>query len=541
MSMERHINRSHSEKNTNRMEITSPQPAKPWRNPALLGVALTGALLVAQSAKAEDSTRPGDIAAQAPRTEGGTRLGDIFVIALENHNFTQPNPTNSPQQIFGNPAAPYINSLITSGNSNAVQVSFATAYYNDGVGVHPSEPNYVWAEAGTDFGFHSDADPNPANGNTFYQNSLNLVSQIITPSGSNVVFWHRNNTPHLTGQLNAAGVPWKNYQEDVELSASPTNSASGTNGPVNPYNGTTEYNYAVKHNPMAFFNDTAEVNVYPLAQLFTDLTDNTVGRYNWITPDQYNDAHSSLTGGFTYQSVHYTGDQSAIAAADNFLSIVVPQIMASKAYQDNGAIILWWDETEDGDSTAFTVPEIIISPLAKGNAYASAVPLSHSSDVKTVEEIYHLSQVNNPIPANETNSEGGFNNVATVNDLSDLFVPGLISSNNLAVTYGAFVPNFKTNMVWQVVRVTNEGTAPVSGPLWLVLDNLSANATLLNSEGTTAVLAPLGSPYVQVPIGFSAAGSLFPGETATVTLAFSGPGNAAVTYNPRVLTVTPAP
>ena len=226
--------------------------------------------------------------------------------------------------------------------------------------------------------------------------------------------------------MNAAGIPWKNYQEDVELSVSPTNSASGTNGPVNPYNGTTQFNYAVKHNPMAFFADTALQNVYPLAQLFEDLNNNTVGRYNWITPDQYNDAHSSLNGGFTYQGVHYTGDQSSIAAATTSSSQVVPQIMASPAYQNNGVIIIWWDETEGGDDTNRTIPEIVISPLAKGNAYASTVPLNHSSDIKTMEEIFGLPLLNNPIPMNETNNFGGYNNVATVNDLSDLFVPGTI-------------------------------------------------------------------------------------------------------------------
>src|SRR5437867_2858217 len=40
------------------------------------------------------------------------QIGDVFVIAMENHNFTQPNPTSSPQQIFGNSAAPYINNLV---------------------------------------------------------------------------------------------------------------------------------------------------------------------------------------------------------------------------------------------------------------------------------------------------------------------------------------------------------------------------------------------------------------------------------------------
>ena len=501
---------------------------------ALLGVAAVGAMLTAQLTRANDNFWTG---------HGQAQIGDVFVIALENHNFTQPDPTSSPEQILGNPAAPYINSLITPGNSNAVQASYATAYFNDGVGVHPSEPNYVWAEAGSDFGFHSDADPNPANGNTFYEGTSHLVSQ-LTANGSTLVFWHRNKTPHLTGLLSDAGISWKDYQEDVQLSASPTNSASGTNGPVNPYNGTTQYNYAVKHNPMAFFSDTATENVYPLAQLFTDLSQNTVGRYNWITPDQYNEQHSSLTGGFTYQGVHYTGDQSAVAAGDNFLSIVIPEIMASKAYKNNGVIILWWDETEGGDSTSYTLPEIVISPLAKGNAYASTVSMSHSSDLKTMEELFGLPMVNNPIPMVETNNEGGYNNVATVNDLSDLFMPGAVPSPSLSVTYGGFVQNYHNQHFMQTVYITNNGGTPAPAPLFLALDNLSSNATLLNSDGTTAVLAPLGSPYVKVRVGDGDGDSddvLRPHKTVTVTLDFLDPSNGAITYDARVLNVTPAP
>jgi len=495
-----------------------------------VGAAAAGLLLAASLAYANDGFGG---------NSGGTPVGDIFVIALENHNFTQPNPTNGTQQILGNPAAPYINSLITPGNSNAVQVSYALNYFNAGMNVHPSEPNYVWAEAGSDFGFHSDADPTPANGNTFYYDSSGLVSQ-LTANGSTLFFWHRNHTPHLARQLNEAGIPWKDYQEDVDLSASPTNSASGTNGPVNPYNGTTQYNYAVKHNPMALFSDTALENVYPLAQLFTDLNNNTVGRYNWITPDQYNEAHSSLNGGFTYQGVHYTGDQSAVAAADNFLSIVLPQIMASEAYKNNGVIILWWDETEGGDGTNRTIPEIILSPLAKGNAYASSVVLNHSSDVKTMEEIFGLPLVNNPIPLNETNNFGGYNNVALVNDLSDLFVPGTIPPpSSVSVTSQGFFQDGYNHHYFQVVEIRNTGSTTISAPLFLALDNLSANVTLVNADGQTALLAPLGSPYVKVRFGGDEA--LRPHQTAVVKLEFLDPGNTAITYDSRVLNVTPAP
>jgi hypothetical protein len=468
------------------------------RRTALLAGVAAGVLLAAQTSSA-----------QPPQA-----IGAVFVIAMENHNFTQPPTQTNPQQILGNPAAPFMNSLITPGNLNAAQVSYATAKFNSGTGVHPSEPNYVWAEAGTDFGVHTDADPNPANGNVF-------------------------DAPHLTAQLNAAGIPWRNYQEDIQFADSPIHSASGTSTTfINPYYGTGQYNYAVKHNPMAFFADTQLQNVYPLAQFFDDANNHAVGRYNWITPNQYNDAHSTLNGGFTYHGTHYTGDSANIAQGDNFLAIVVPQIMASPAYQDNGVIIIWWDETEGGDDASRTLMEAVISPLAKGNAYASSVVMSHSSDIKTMEEIFALPNVNNPIPAGETNNFGGHNNVAIVNDLSDLFVPGTIPAASLSVASGDLVFDPHTQHYSQLVRITNNGDGPAPTPVRLVLDNLSANATLLNADGTTAVLAPLGSPYIGIDRGNSTFG---PHETRTVQLEFADPSRQSISYDTRVLSVVPTP
>ena len=336
--------------------------------------------------------------------EAPGQVGSVFVIAFENHNLTQPYRPWGDKPILGNEAAPYMNSLMTPGNPNATQTAYAKAYYNVGVHVHPSEANYIWAEAGTNFGVHTDADPSKEHGNAL------------------------SGVDHLTAQLNRAGIPWKNYQEDIQYTQSPTISAMGP-GPVNAYNGTPMYGYLVKHNPMAFFADTNNQNVYPLERLFVDLENNTTGRYNWITPDLFNDAHNSVHDGFTYHGEHYRGDQSGVAAADHFLSVVVPKIMASSAYKANGVIIIWWDEAEGGDDVNHPIPEIIISPLAKGNAYASSVPMNHSSDLKTMEEIFRLPALDNPIPANETSVTGkGYNTVKSVNDLSDLFVPGAIPS-----------------------------------------------------------------------------------------------------------------
>ena len=332
------------------------------------------------------------------------QIKTVFIIPLENHDLVQSDPTGDPQQLLGNPACPYFNSLITPGNSNSVQSAYATHYYSVALdGEHPSEPNYIWSEAGTDFGIRTDDDPSPASGNIF------------------------TNVQHLSSQLTAADIPWRCYQEDVQYSTSELVSASGSTGEVNPCNGTTEYNYAVKHNPMAFFTDTQNKNVYPLASLWADLTNNNVGRYNWVTPDQYNEMHSALPGGYTYHGIAYTGDQAAIAEGDNALSIIIPKIMASHAYKDHGVIIIWTDETESTDDTNTTLPYVIISPLAKGNAYASTLPYNHSSDLRTMDEIFGLAYQTNAIPAAEINAQNtGCNYVnasgARINDLRDFFV-----------------------------------------------------------------------------------------------------------------------
>jgi len=185
----------------------------------------------------------------------------------------------------------------------------------------------------------------------------------------------------------------------------------------------------VKHNPMAFFTDTQNRNCFPLTNFWVDLTNNNIGRYNWLTPDLYNEMHNAMPGGFTYHGTTFTGDQSAVAAGDNFLSIAIPRIMASQAYKDHGAIIIWSDETESTDDTSTTIPFVIISPMAKGNAYASTLPYSHASDLKTMDEVFGLAYQTNPIPASELDAQNdGYNYVdgrsAAVNDFSDFFQVG---------------------------------------------------------------------------------------------------------------------
>ena len=99
------------------------------------------------------------------------------MIAMENHNWTQPGGpgTGNPQQIFMNPAAPFINSLVDGTSGISDQVAYATNYQNAGIGVHPSEPNYVWAEAGQAFAtIGTDADP--------YDNNVAFTPQTVIDS-----------------------------------------------------------------------------------------------------------------------------------------------------------------------------------------------------------------------------------------------------------------------------------------------------------------------------------------------------------------------
>jgi len=367
----------------------------------------------------------------------------VFVVAMENHNWTQPANqfTGGIQQVYQNPNAPFINSLV-NGTAYAVingsvvhisaQVAYATAYTNvlatasgNNPHIHPSEPNYIWAEAGTNFGVFSDGDP--------YTGGTN------------------QNTPlHLSNFLTQAGRTWKTYQEDIDLAVDgaghltnvplpqdqwtvPLTSHSGVFAPgnFNAYNGSSQFNYAAKHNPMVFFSDTnggndatpanpLSTHYAPLQQLQTDLANNTLADYNWITPNQYNDMHSTLTGGYK----GLTGDAANIKQGDDFLSQIVPVIMASEAYKNHGVIILWWDESErDGiandnpDDLNHTVGEIVISdrahPNVNGLPYASPVAFTHSSDVRTMQNIFRTA---GPYLADAANA----------NDLSDLFKPGSV-------------------------------------------------------------------------------------------------------------------
>src|SRR5438034_11721930 len=101
---------------------------------------------------------------------GLTDIQTVFIIMMENHDWSV---------ILYGTNCPYIKDTLVP------MASSATQYYNP-PGLHPSLPNYLWLEAGTNFGILDDAEP-----------STN----------------HQSSTAPLVTLLDAAGVSWRAYQE----------------------------------------------------------------------------------------------------------------------------------------------------------------------------------------------------------------------------------------------------------------------------------------------------------------------------------------
>ncbi len=280
-----------------------------------------------------------------PATGTGSTMKTVFLILMENHNWAD---------IKGSPSAPYINNTILP------MASYAEQYYNP-PGIHPSEPNYLWLEAGSNFNILNDDNPD-AN--------------------------HLNTKQHLVTLLSKAGISWKSYQEGI----------SGKDCPL-VENGV----YAPKHNPMVFFDDVTDGNnpnsptciahVRPYTELLTDLQKNRQARYNFITPSLCDDMHDTCAP-----------FNDAVKQGDTWLQQNLPAILNSQAYRNGGVVFITWDEGEGGDGP---IGMIVLSHDAKGGGYANTIRYTHSSTLRTIEEIFGVTPL--------------LNDAADATDLRDLF------------------------------------------------------------------------------------------------------------------------
>jgi hypothetical protein len=100
---------------------------------------------------------------------------------------------------------------------------------------------------------------------------------------------------------------------------------------------------------------------------------------------------------------------------------------------------------------------------------------------------------------------------------------------SIAFTYGGITLNPTTRRYVQTVTLKNKTSSTITGPISLVLDNLTAGVTLYAATGTTSLMLPAGSPYMNTSVNLTA------GQSVSIQLQFTNSANAAIAYSARAL------
>jgi hypothetical protein len=324
---------------------------------ALLVVACggSGSSLNPDATGGVDGNGGGDAGGDAPVNPSGRT---IFVIPMENE---------SASAIYGDTTdAPYIN------NTLVPMSAYATMFTDELPGAIPSEPHYVWMEAGT---------------NTFSDTTFTTDNNASSSNST-------SSTAHLVTQLKTANVSWVTYQEGMTAGTCPIASIGATN-------------YAAKHDPFVFFQDVsgnppsasnAECAAHhkPYSAFAADLAAGTMPAYVFITPNLCNDMHgaSGCPGNGTNGADIHNGD--------TWLSNELPAILAYANAHDS-VVYLTWDEGSNNQTIAF----LALGPHVKTGA--SATSYTHSSMLKSIEE-----QLGVPV----------LSTVTGANDFAGMFQPG---------------------------------------------------------------------------------------------------------------------
>ena len=205
----------------------------------------------------------------------------------------------------------------------------------------------------------------------------------------------------LFNQLDAAGVSWKGYAQDLHNTPGREDAACGGPGDpagagvANPGSATATDQYVPKHFPFPWFHSlidnptdctTAHIaDLFgPATGLFHDLQSTaTTPAFSWISPDNCSDAHdavchgNNLSGGFSDPNTpnppaNYTG---GLYASDLFLEHVIPEIEQSPAFKDGGLIDVTFDEgfpaftfTGNSFNNSRTDPPTAASSIASDSA-----------------------------------------------------------------------------------------------------------------------------------------------------------------------------
>jgi pimeloyl-ACP methyl ester carboxylesterase len=141
-----------------------------------------------------------------------------------------------------------------------------------------------------------------------------------------------------------------------------------------------------------------------------------------------------------------------------------------------------------------------------------------------------LVSIGGPGIANVTAKLGLLSDVATfvVEDPANPLPPSSVASQ-LQFTASGFRLDRSTGFYVQELTVINNSTTTLVAPLYLVLKNLPAGVALVSKSGLTGVVAPLGSPYLVMPLPGDGL-SLPPAGTVKFTLKFLNPDRVSISY-----------
>ena len=157
----------------------------------------------------------------------------------------------------------------------------------------------------------------------------------------------------IANQLESAHLRWRAYMEDMGNNPRRESATCGhprIGAQDNTGGATVGDQYATRHNPFVYFHaiiDTPScaANVVNLTALAHDLSSvESTPNYVFITPNLCHDGHD---GGGSARCAD--GQPGGLVSADAFLQTLVPQIVASPAFKNDGLLIITFDEADIAD------------------------------------------------------------------------------------------------------------------------------------------------------------------------------------------------
>ena len=375
------------------------------------------ALLVASSAQAQ-------------------QIGDVFYIALEIRISRSRRRVTAPKQLFQQLGCAVLNSLVTPGNANAAMTflrgqlserrartsSFRAERRVAGSWAHRP------AQRQRSLSCQHRHRPKPQFAHGGEDRDLAVVSGGHRPRSE-----QRVGQPSRRRRLTSTVAAKNQYTV-------PTSSFSGTSPDyTNPYNGSDQYNYAASTNRQVFFPSTnggtptapdtsprirrrkitrrCSTADRPQRQRRRAIQldhPGSVQRYAFGAEHGLHRERCDLSGG------HRPGADRArrqLPVEDRAGNRSVAGVQGQRRdrhleRRDRG-------RDDVGSTDGFDGAEIVISPLARGNAYTNDILDTHASDLVTLQNIFKVAG----------GGPGGYlGDVAGANSLEDLFKPGVIPS-----------------------------------------------------------------------------------------------------------------